>query len=322
MTNTTTPIEAAFEMQRESIKQTQQLFEKGLELQQNVLETFMYNGINAGRSAQTQGAELLQQLANAQLDAVESAVDEDRIRSAMNEQLEQNSRHTQQLLNAQYEQGAQLFQQLVDAQFEAFESAVDEDEYRSAMNGQFYDFEASQERAWDEFESGFVEAFDELSEQQKRVVARSVGTFLDAQENAEQQTIQGVQQAEAVQQQGQQTAEVIQTQTEQAARAAGEATEEAVESAEETTEEIAESTEAVTEEIAGSAEEAADTNGRDGSALEAIEGLGETYADRLHSYGIESIEQLSQANSETVADVADISESRANEWITNAQSQA
>ena len=85
MTNATTPIQAAFEMQRETIKQTQQLFEQSLELQQNALEAFMHNGISAQRSAQKQATELVQQLANAQYDAIESAVDEDEIRAALDE---------------------------------------------------------------------------------------------------------------------------------------------------------------------------------------------------------------------------------------------
>jgi predicted flap endonuclease-1-like 5' DNA nuclease len=65
-----------------------------------------------------------------------------------------------------------------------------------------------------------------------------------------------------------------------------------------------------------------DADERDGEELETIDGLGETYADRLRSYGIESVEQLAQANNETVADVAQISEEQAGDWVTSAQSQA
>jgi predicted flap endonuclease-1-like 5' DNA nuclease len=328
MTNATTPIQAAFEMQRETIKQTQQLFEQSLELQQNALEAFMHNGISAQRSAQKQATELVQQLANAQYDAIESAVDEDEIRAALDEQFEQNAQHTQRLMNAQFEQGAELFQQLFNAQLDAVESAVDDEEYRSAMNGQLYDFEAAQDDAWDEFESGFVEAFDALNAQQQRVVAQSVEAFIDAHHDAERQTVEGVRQAEqaaeTAQRQGQQVAETAQHQTEQAARTVQQQTQEVVETAAEGAEEIAEESADATEEIASeSADVDIDVEDEDdGQELESIEGLGPTYADRLRQYGIQSVEHLAQADGETVADAAQISEERAGEWITSAQSQA
>ena len=247
MTNVTTPIEATFEMQRQSIKQTQQLFEQGLELQRNALGTFRQNDISAQRSAQQQGAEFLQQLVNAQLDAVKSS--------------------------------------------------VNGDEVRSALNSQFYDFEAAQDEAWDEFESGFVEAFDELSRQQKHVIAQSVEAFLDAQQDAERQTEQAVQADEETTEVAVEGAEEAEQQAEvQVADAAADATVEA-------------------EKDDGADNEAAEE-------LEAIEGLGATYADRLRSRGIESITHLAQANSETVADTAGIPKGRAEEWITSAQSQA
>ncbi|MFC7009322.1 helix-hairpin-helix domain-containing protein [Halalkalicoccus salilacus] len=336
MTNATTPIEATFEMQRQSIKQTQQLFEQGLELQRNALETFLHNGISAQRSAQRQGAELLQQLVNAQFDAFESAVDEDEIRSAADEQFEQNAKYTQQLINAQFEQGTELLQKLLNAQFDAFESAVDEDEYRSAMNSQFYDFEGAQNEAWDEFESGFVEAFEALSNQQKHVVAQSVDAFLDAQQDAEQQTIQGVQQAEQVaetaqqqsqqvaqtaQQQGEQVARTVQQQTEEVAQTAAEGAEEIAEESADAAEQQAEVQVDAAEDVASESADVADAED-EGQDLESIEGLGTTYADRLRQYGIQSVEHLSQADGETVADAAEVSEERATEWITSAQSQA
>jgi predicted transcriptional regulator/predicted flap endonuclease-1-like 5' DNA nuclease len=152
------------------------------------------------------------------------------------------------------------------------------------------DREAAQEEAWDEFESEFAAAFKELGAQQQQLVAQSVDAFLDAHQNAEQQTIQGVQQAEQV-------AQTVQQQTQ-----------EVVESAEE----------AASESQAQSASEG-ESEGQD---LESIEGLGATYADRLRSYGIESVEHLAQADSETIADAAEISEERATEWVTSAQSQA
>lgn len=53
--------------------------------------------------------------------------------------------------------------------------------------------------------------------------------------------------------------------------------------------------------------------------LEAeFEGVGETYADRLASAGIETETQLAEASVDAVAEAADVSESRAEEWIDRA----
>lgn len=43
--------------------------------------------------------------------------------------------------------------------------------------------------------------------------------------------------------------------------------------------------------------------------------IGPTYADRLREAGIETVEDLRGAAAETVAEVTDVSESRANKWI-------
>ena len=292
MTSVTTPIGAAFEMQRQSIEQGQRLFQDSLEIQQNAARAFLQNGISVQRSVQQQGADMFQQLFDAQLEAVGSALDDDEVRSALDQQFERNAELTQQVLNAQFEQGTDMFQQLFDAQLDAVESALDDDEVRSSVDIEFARFEATQDQAWDDFESTFVDLFDELSDQQQQLFARSIDAFLSAQEDAERNTVRGVRQAEEVaetaQQQTEQIGQAVQQQAEEAARAGG--------------------------------------NGRgdelDGEELETIDGLGETYADRLRSSGIESIEQLAQTDSETVADTAEVSESRANEWITSAQSQS
>lgn len=209
MTNTTTPIQAAFEFQRQSIKQSQQLFEQSLELQQNVIKTCLQNGISAQRSAQQQGTELAQSLFNAQLDAFQSALDAEEIKKEADQLFEQNAEQTQQLINAQYDQGTALTQQLFDAQYDAFASALDDEQFRAAVEDQFEEFDDIQSETWDEFESEFAASFEELTEQQKELVDQSVEAFLDAQSDAEQQTVEGVQQAEEVAQTAQQQTQEI-----------------------------------------------------------------------------------------------------------------
>lgn len=314
MTNIITPIQAAFEFQRQSINQSQQLFEQSLKLQQNAFEAFLHNGISTQRSAQKQGTELAKNLFNAQYEAFQSALNDEEIKEAANQQFAQTADQTQQLLNVQYEQGIALAQQLFDAQYDAVAEALDDEQFRTALEQQFEEFDAVQSEAWDEFESEFAESFEELSAQQKELVEQSVEAFLDAQQDTQQQTVQGVQQ-------GQQIAQMVQQQTEQAAQAAEKATEVTIASAAEGAEEAAQQAEVQVADASVEAEEDAGTDNEADEELEAIEGLGATYADRLRNYGIESITHLVQADSETVADAAQISEDRANEWITSAQSR-
>ena len=56
----------------------------------------------------------------------------------------------------------------------------------------------------------------------------------------------------------------------------------------------------------------------DESSLETISGIGDTYAARLRESGIETTTDLAAADAATVADVAEVSESRAAEWIEDA----
>lgn len=149
MVNVTAPFEAAFELQRESIKQSQQLVEQGLDIQQNAAETTMRNGLAVQRAAQRRSADLARQLFDAQVEAVDSALDEN------------------------------------------------EDTVRAAVDRQFEEFEEVQTEAWDEYEANMLDAIDDLSVQQKEVVAQSVGAFLEAQRETEQQTVEGVQRVEA-----------------------------------------------------------------------------------------------------------------------------
>jgi len=291
MTEITTPFEAAVEMQRESIKQSQDLLQQGIELQQNAVEAFVYNGISAQRSAQRQGVDLMQQLFNAQLDAAESAMSDDEVRSALDRQFEQNAELTQELINAQFEQGAEVTQELFNAQLDAVESALNDDEFRAAFNSQFEDFEDTQQHAWDEFESEFGETFEDLSERQRELVAETVDAALSAQQEAEDDTVGTVRQSEAV-----------------------------AEDDHEVDAAVAETTE---EQLAKDVRASENGTQHDhGERLENIPGLGEPYADQLRDSGIQSVDELADADTERVAEAADISEDHAYDWVSKAQSQA
>ncbi|MFC6755952.1 MULTISPECIES: helix-hairpin-helix domain-containing protein [Haloarcula] len=290
MSDITTPFDAVVEMQRESIKQSQDLFQRGLELQQNAFEAFMYNGISAQRSTQRQTVDLLQGLFNAQLDAVESSLDDDEFRATLDRQFQQNAEMTQELMNASFEQGAELTQELFNGQLDAVESSLDDDEFRDALNSQFDDFERTQQRAWNRFESEFGQTFDELSERQQDLVAETLENALATQREAQADTAEPVRASEA---------------------APMDITEEAEAVAETTAEQLSKDVR-TTEDGAQSGD----------ARLEDIEGLGRTAADQLRGNGIQSVGALAEADTATVADAAEVSEDHAHEWVTSAQVKA
>lgn len=60
----------------------------------------------------------------------------------------------------------------------------------------------------------------------------------------------------------------------------------------------------------------------EGEAVADLEGIGETYSDRLEDAGIRTQNELARTSSETVADVAQVDVARAAEWVQRAQEQA
>jgi polyhydroxyalkanoate synthase len=53
----------------------------------------------------------------------------------------------------------------------------------------------------------------------------------------------------------------------------------------------------------------------DAADVESVDGIGPTYAERLHEAGIETTADLADADAETVAEAAQTSESNAADWI-------
>lgn len=57
-------------------------------------------------------------------------------------------------------------------------------------------------------------------------------------------------------------------------------------------------------------------------SLQAIDGLGSTYADRLREAGVDSLAALAEANVDLVAETAEVSETQAEKWIDAARQTA
>lgn len=70
------------------------------------------------------------------------------------------------------------------------------------------------------------------------------------------------------------------------------------------------------------AEEAADAATDTVDSVEAVSGIGPTYAERLVDAGIETTADLGSASADAVADAAGVSETRAGEWIESAGDRA
>jgi len=319
MTDTKTPIEATFELQRQSIKQGQQFFEHGLELQENTAERMMKNGFAAQHSLQRQGTELARQLFDAQLEAMESALDEAQydVRSTIDDQVEVNAKQTQKLLTEQYDQGVDLLKQMIHAQFDALESAMDRDgaDIRSTVDEQFEEFERTQDRTWAEFEAAVVESVEELTDQQQTVLTESIESILEAHKETEQQALEGVRRAE-------ETAGTVQQSAESAMQTSQKQGEAMLETGQAQTQGLAgDAADATVSETTTAIESAAEGKA-DEHTLQHIDGVGQTYAKRLAEAGIETVEDLATTDTEAVADAAAISEDRASDWIQAAQSQA
>lgn len=273
MSSATTPIAAAFEMQRRSIQFGERLIEQGLTVQRDATESAIRNGFAAQREAQQQAMELARRLFHAQVDAVQTTLSSDEFRS------------------------------IVDRQFEA----IDED----------------QTVAMDEFESTLVDAFDEMSERQREVFVESVESALDAHADVERQAVQGVGRSQDVartaQQQAETVADVAQQGTEQMAAQTTEAAEQGLNTAQRGV--------ATAQQTAGGA--ATETTQQtpqsselqsEAAQLEEIEGLGPTYADRLQGEGIESMTDLADADADRIAEIAEVAQDQAEEWVEEATS--
>ena len=128
----TTHITTAFEMQRATIEQSQQVFEQTLDFQQTVNEAVV-NGFDSQESAQRRGVELSQTVLHSYLDIVESSVpgaagSVDEVRAAVDEQFDfllENHAEVFETVATEYEQGIDAYDELTADYVEAVDEQVE-----------------------------------------------------------------------------------------------------------------------------------------------------------------------------------------------------
>ena len=199
MTEATAPIEAAFEVQRQTIEHGQQLFEQTLDAQQHGAETILRNVFAAQRSAQQQGLDVTRQLVDAQADAFGSVVDEG-FQATVDQQLAEVSELQDDALDQFEAELLGAIEDLTDRQREFVAQSV-----RAVLE------------AHDEVEQGAVEGVQQAQAATESVQETAEGVARDVQETAE-----GV--AEDVQEAAEGVAQDVQDATEEAPDATGQQT--------------------------------------------------------------------------------------------------
>lgn len=272
------PVLALFDAQRTMIRQGQQAFERTLALQRTANQMAL-TGLQGQAALQRQGTNLARTATHSSLRSMEALFG-----------MADSPR--------EYEAIDEQFAQLRQTQSEVFD----------AMEQQL--------------ELG-AESFGELSEEYVDTLEEQTELTLETLDVVEDQTAEGVDQfGEQVREQFARTRDV-QSQLEDQFDRQTEQTEELLERQAEWTEQFQQQLEEQVETMppVGAVEARAPggTAGRMGERpIEDIDGIGPTFADRLREEGLETVGDLTEATTETVAEAADVSEEQADEWIAEA----
>lgn len=132
MTEYTTPVTTAFQMQRQSIEQSQKVFAQGLSFQKNVTEAFI-GSLDSQESAQRRGVELAQTAFHSYLDTIESAVPGvtptvEEVRASVDEQYEfllENHAETFENVEAELAESADAYDEMTEEVLTAMNEQVD-----------------------------------------------------------------------------------------------------------------------------------------------------------------------------------------------------
>lgn len=283
-----------FDAQRTAIKQGQQAFKQTLAFRRNA-DRAAQSGLKAQESMQRQALEMTQAMAHAYVDTT----------TAMLPTTDAPERHEN-----------------LDDVFSRFKE----------IHTELYD---TLER---ELDRG-VETFDELSEEYVETVDSNTDEMLESHRTVEDRTVETVDGFSQQVREGFERIQELQDEFEDQFERGSEQAEELLELQVEQVEQIQTQLEAESDRlqeqirqespqiesqqsvpvVEGGGEVELDTDVDAPERLELIDGLGETFRERLESAGITSLEELAASDPKTVAEVADVSEERAEDWIDDAE---
>ena len=288
---TTTPLGVMLAFQRDALRQGQRTAEQGLDAQQMLTETFVRSAVGMGRAVNRGGTEATRQ-------------------------------------------GVAAYATLLDTVLPQGETS-----FRSSVDEQLTSYANAQGTAWNAVEEGFEDAlvaYENLTERQKDVLAESVSTTIEIGERMRERSSDAAleyerqeperigtgreepsgrgEQVETPDQVSEQEAEASAVEDAEGAQAPETVTtSEASETATEPEVETGQETET---ETGGEFEAEAETVVID---LVDIAGIGAAYAQRLRDVGIESVEQLCDADSAALSESAEISGERIENWQRQAR---
>lgn len=211
------------------------------------------------------------------------------------------------------QQQAKFAQRVVEASVTPVTLVLsDEDaaEVQSRMADGFDEYDQSRADAWESFERSFEEALDaygEMTAQQKELVEQSVQTFFETQHRLETQIGEAI--ARERRTQPAEKADTPEREESTAAAGTQSAEDRSAEAETGVDREAAEESQAKSQEDTESGAEFVEAD------LDDIHGIGRAYSQRLEEAGVESVGDLAGADATAIARELDVSENRAQNWI-------
>lgn len=283
MTNgTETPFGAALAFQRGAIRQGQRTVEQGMDAQRAMTEAFVRNSIGMGRTVNRTGVEATRQ-------------------------------------------GMTTFAGMMDVLFPGGAST------RASVDEGFDSVADAQDTAWrvvEENAEDALAAYADMAESQKDLFAESVSTTLEAHGRVGRRSSDAAVEYErqspertAHRERGEQAdaREVTPDQPSEPRRTEIEAEESAPADASDTVDTAPESETATEPEVEAPDRAEPPTAGTGGPSLDDISGVGMAYARRLEDAGIETVEQLRDADAAELSEETEISDERVENWQKQAR---
>ncbi|WP_187290120.1 MULTISPECIES: helix-hairpin-helix domain-containing protein [unclassified Natrinema] len=280
MARSDSPIRTLFDAQRTAVKQSQQLLKQGMTAQRTV-DTMVGTGLTGQESLQRYQLEVAQAATHGTLSAMAAMLPGD------------DATEAHQAVDESFEQLKRTHAAVYDMLERDLEQGVD---------------------ATDELDAAFVDALDDQTDQ-----------LLEMTEAVEDRTVETVDELTGhLHEQLEQTRELQDRLEEQLERQTDDVEallERQAEGIEQFQQQLTEQAEAVTREIPiqGTDESHTAIETDPEHTLESVAGIDAETRDKLSAAGIATVDDLIRAGPEAVAEAADISETRAEDWIEQAK---